>query len=1427
MNGRGGHVVRIAARMASAGSKAVSRWTGAVAAVVTTFACVAAFATAPTPAAAAPAAGAGSGPIITPTEDPVRGLAVDPRTHHVHVVGAVAPRGGYLYDLNPDTWTYDRTFVDSYSAGKVTVDPVTGIVYYLTVSYQAPDYVVARDPETGSTLWSASVGYGANGLSIDADNHRLYVSYKGGFIDGGVTVFDTISHDVVSLIGDLQNLHYQMGDVAVDPLSHKVYVPILNHDTVAVVNPVGYRVESYINVGADPAAIAVDPDRRLAYVVNHDSAAADEYRNSGRDNSLPTQTMSVISLASNSVVREVEVGHNPSAVAVDPESGMVYVANLDSTVTVYDEKIGAVTDTLPVTDTDGALDTMIPTAIAVDPESGQVYVGAQDIDNTRGEVIVFGAPEPPPAPTVAVDGTTVTLSWQQPAHDGGSPVTGYDVLRGTSPGGTTPIATGLTTTSYVDTDVTEGSRYYYRVRAHNENGVSGVSAAAEAIIDSAAGAPSEPREVTATAADGSVTLAWTAPADDGGSPVTGYEVLRGTSAGGESGTPIATGLTATTYTDTAVRNGTAYYYQVRARNDTGVSAPSAEAHAVPSAASGGPSEDLADCTPSALATAVAAGGTITLSCAKPILFTTVITIAKSVTLIADGPVVLDGQGRTQLFSVKSGATLSLVGLTLQNGLAAAASGTDGADGADGEDGADGAPGIDGFGSQDGTAGGDGGDGSKGGNGDAGVKGTAAKGGAIVVASGGSLTVSGGAFRNNVARAGSGGDGGAGGTGGYGGYGGPGGYGFGNNAGDGGDGGDSGDGGKGGKGGAGAAATGGAISSAGAVQITGTTFTGNQALAGSGGAGGAGGLSGGGALGARGGHSTAASRGGDAGTGGASGNGGAGGAAGAGGDARGGAVYVDGGTLTISQATFTGNSAISGNGGRGGDGGVAFGGAGGGGGGASLLEGVEAAGGGGAHASGGGEGGAGGKGGQAEGGGFYTTGAADVSASTFTSNAVFAGNGADGGAGGDGADGGAGEDGYISCEPAPGQCKGHGGAGGDGGDGADAGAGGKGGDGGNAVGGAGYSKLPAQLTANTVADNSATAGIHGAGGTAGSAGDEGNGGTGGRGDREASWAADGHAGQPGEPGEAGEAGNNGVALVPGIYQPGAENDDPAAPSAPRQLYARVAGAGSVELTWQPPAIQGAGVITGYTILARDETTKLVRPPVTVTGSRVSYPTTGLAIGDRYTFTVTATNAAGRTGPPATSNAVVVVGADLAVSDTRTSTSAKDTVTASVGKPGEPGYLSVEAKGAGTVTVGVYDGTPLRSGLQNGSTYFDILVSPDSEFTSLAATFCRGTDLRWWDPAKQSMLSVAKQTRTDDGCVKITITASSKPPLKDLYGTIFELTPDPATPSGAGTPTTLANTGAHLRDYTAAGLLLMTLGLTLLLGARRRTPTTEES
>jgi hypothetical protein len=85
-----------------------------------------------------------------------------------------------------------------------------------------------------------------------------------------------------------------------------------------------------------------------------------------------------------------------------------------------------------------------------------------------------------------------------------------------------------------------------------------------------------PVSLVASSGNHAVGLTW--PAASGAAT---YNVYRGTTTGGESGTPIATGVTVTVYSDTGLTNGTEYFYKVASVSGGTTSAKSPEASATP------------------------------------------------------------------------------------------------------------------------------------------------------------------------------------------------------------------------------------------------------------------------------------------------------------------------------------------------------------------------------------------------------------------------------------------------------------------------------------------------------------------------------------------------------------------------------------------------------------------------------------------------------------------------------------------------------------------------------------------------------------------------------------------------------------------------------------------------------------------------------
>jgi peptidoglycan/xylan/chitin deacetylase (PgdA/CDA1 family) len=180
-------------------------------------------------------------------------------------------------------------------------------------------------------------------------------------------------------------------------------------------------------------------------------------------------------------------------------------------------------------------------------------------------------PGAPGTPSGVAGDASVAVSWTAPTSDGGSPITGYTVTA--SPGGATCSTSGAL--SCTVTALTNGTAYTFTVRATNSIGTGPASAPSAPVTPATvtgATVPGAPGTPTGVAGDRRVSVSWTAPTSDGGSPITGYTVTA--SPGGA--TCSTSGPLSCTVT--GLTNGTAYTFTVRATNSIGTgpaSAPSA------------------------------------------------------------------------------------------------------------------------------------------------------------------------------------------------------------------------------------------------------------------------------------------------------------------------------------------------------------------------------------------------------------------------------------------------------------------------------------------------------------------------------------------------------------------------------------------------------------------------------------------------------------------------------------------------------------------------------------------------------------------------------------------------------------------------------------------------------------------------------------
>ncbi|EEF63046.1 hypothetical protein [Pedosphaera parvula] len=188
------------------------------------------------------------------------------------------------------------------------------------------------------------------------------------------------------------------------------------------------------------------------------------------------------------------------------------------------------------------------------------------VGDTYGDVVGYAPAPSAPTGLAAIPGVNaVSLSW-----DATSGATGYKVLRGTSPGVYTVTNSVASNTNYDNTTV-GGTTYFYVVQATNASGAGANSSEVSATPMIAL--PGVPAGLTAIGTNGAVSLSWSA-----GTGAASYNVKRSTTSGTEV---LIANTGSTSYSDTAVVNGTQYFYTVSSTNAAGESADSSEASATP------------------------------------------------------------------------------------------------------------------------------------------------------------------------------------------------------------------------------------------------------------------------------------------------------------------------------------------------------------------------------------------------------------------------------------------------------------------------------------------------------------------------------------------------------------------------------------------------------------------------------------------------------------------------------------------------------------------------------------------------------------------------------------------------------------------------------------------------------------------------------
>ncbi len=253
-------------------------------------------------------------------------LAVDAHLNRVYVAGEGKtddngfPVGaGSLTVLNATTGAVLRSARLGQGPLAMAVDAQTGHVYVtlegptdLSGNPRAQGSVTVFNATTAATLASLHTGYFPSALAVDERTSRAYILNT---LDDNVTIVNTAT-DVA-----LENIavgKYPSG-IAVAGSAGRIFVTNLHSNSISVLDARLGVVLQTIATSSRPHTLAVDEHTGHILVVDEGKADAN-FKLVGNGN------LTILDLSTGSIVRTIQLGFDPRAVAVDPQTGKAFVS---------------------------------------------------------------------------------------------------------------------------------------------------------------------------------------------------------------------------------------------------------------------------------------------------------------------------------------------------------------------------------------------------------------------------------------------------------------------------------------------------------------------------------------------------------------------------------------------------------------------------------------------------------------------------------------------------------------------------------------------------------------------------------------------------------------------------------------------------------------------------------------------------------------------------------------------------------------------------------------------------------------------------------------------------------------------------------------------------------------------------------------------
>jgi len=488
----------------------------------------------------------------------VTGQQTGPQTSNIGI--AKSSDGCTSWSGNMDLWS-DSSYFQFSSIAPLVINPLQPNTLYFATSgcydgINSCSGSIERST-TGGTDWKGLFGiYGINSitsLTIDPiDQHTIYfVTNIGGVYkstDGGYT-FKQLSMFPDTWIYSL----------AIDPIdSQNIYVA---SNSGVFKSADGGASWNQAKVGLpDPhiTALAIDPTASQNIYAGTSGYGDGVYKSTDGGSSW---------IQRNSGMSNADI----QALAVDPINPQ----------NIYASSGGWSGDsTCLFSSTDGGTSWRIfggfaANCLVVDPENPETIYACTGAGIYKTFGTRYAVPSAPTVVTAIAGNAQATVSFTAPAEKGGSAITSYTVIS--SPGGITQSGSA---SPIMIKALTNGTAYTFTVTATNAVGTGAASSPSNSVAP--VGPPGAPTGATAKTGNAQASVSFTAPASNGGGPITSYTV---TSAPGRfTGTGTVSPITVTGLT-----NGAAYTFRVTATNAAGTGPASAASNCVtPATAPGAP-----------------------------------------------------------------------------------------------------------------------------------------------------------------------------------------------------------------------------------------------------------------------------------------------------------------------------------------------------------------------------------------------------------------------------------------------------------------------------------------------------------------------------------------------------------------------------------------------------------------------------------------------------------------------------------------------------------------------------------------------------------------------------------------------------------------------------------------------------------------------